>query len=87
MKIITYKFDDSRETLETKPASSVGKNPGLVLGSNPKVKPKLDEVGDRTDWGRVAKGERRNQITYDANGNIISQRNAPVGKIIPYNSL
>ena len=84
---ITYKFDDSRETLETKPASSVGKNPGLVLGSNPKVKPKLDEVGDRTDWGRVAKGERRNQITYDANGNIISQRNAPVGKIIPYNSL
>lgn len=84
---ITYKFDDYRETLETKPASSVGKNPGLVLGSNPKVKPKLDEVGDRTDWGRVAKGERRNQITYDANGNIISQRNAPVGKIIPYNSL
>ena len=84
---ITYQFDDSRETVETKPASSVGKNPGLVLGSNPKVKPKLDEVGDRTDWGRVAKGERRNQITYDANGNIISQRNAPVGKIIPYNSL
>ena len=84
---ITYQFDDSRETVETKPASSVGKNPGLVLGSNPKVKPKSDEVGDRTDWGRVAKGERRNQITYDANGNIISQRNAPVGKIIPYNSL
>ena len=85
---ITYQFDDSRDTLDTKPASSVGKNPGLVLGSNPiKVKPKLDEVGDRTDWGRVAKGERRNQITYDANGNILSQRNAPVGKIIPRNSL
>jgi hypothetical protein len=85
---ITYQFDDSRPALDTPPASSIGKNPGLVLGSNPiKVKPKLDEVGDRTDWGRVMKGERRNQITYDANGNILSQRNAPVGKIIPYNSL
>lgn len=85
---ITYQFDDSRDTLDTKPASSVGKNPGLVLGSNPiKVKPKSDELGDVTDWGRVAKGERRNQITYDANGNRLSQRNAPVGKIIPYNSL
>jgi hypothetical protein len=84
---IKYQFDDSRDTLETQPASSVGKNPGLVLGSNPKAKPKLDEVGDRTDWGRVQKGERRNQITYDASGNIQSQRNAPVGKIIPYNSL
>jgi len=84
---IAYQFDDSRDTLETQPASSVGKNPGLVFGSNPKVKPKLDEVGDTTDWGRVEKGERRNQITYDTNGNIQSQRNAPVGKIIPYNSL
>jgi hypothetical protein len=85
---ITYQFDDSRDTLDTQPASSVGKNPALVLGPNPiKVKPKLDEVGDRTDWGRVTKGERRNQITYDANGNILSQRNAPVGKIIPLNSL
>lgn len=85
---ITYQFDDSRDTLDTKPASSVDKNTGLVLGSNPiKVKPKLIEVGNRADWSRVEKGERRNQIIYDTSGNILSQRNAPVGKIIPRNSL
>jgi hypothetical protein len=83
---ITYQFDDSRPTLPTLPGLSIGKNPGLVLGLNPTVKPKLDEVGDRTDWSRVAKGERRNQITYDTNGNILSQRNAPAGNILPVKS-
>lgn len=89
---ITYKFDeveevDPRPTLETQPASSVGKNTGLVLGSNPlKMKPQLDKtyLKKELNWNMVDEGKRRNQITYDDDGNIISQRNAPLaGNIIP----
>lgn len=86
---ITYKFDDAREELQTKPGSSVGKNPGLVFGSNPlRKKPQLPDnpKEDRTDWGLVKSGTRRNQITYDEDGNILTQRNAPVGRVIPYNA-
>jgi len=80
---ITYQFDDTNTQLIIPASTTAGKAPTLT----PKDKPKLEEVGDRTDWGRVLSGDRRNQITYDDNGNVISQRNSPVGRIIPRNAL
>jgi hypothetical protein len=82
---ITYKFDDSREELQVKPGSSVPKNPEKL---QVKSKPQLPDnpVEDRTNWRLVMDKTRRNQITYDADGNILTQRNAPVGRNIPYNA-
>ena len=84
---ITYRFDevediDERPTLPTQPMSSVGRNTGLVLGSDPiRVKPELDKTYTKKElqsWDLVDEGKRRRQVTYDDDGNIISQGNAPL---------
>ena len=88
---ITYRFDDQRDLIEFKPgapASSVGKNTGLVLGSKPlKMKPQPDKTylkKELSNWDLVDEGKRRNSTTYDDDGNVISQRNAPLaGNPIP----
>jgi len=84
---ITYRFDeveeiDERPTLPTQPVSSVGRNTGLVLGSGPiRLKPELDKTylkKELQSWDLVDEGKRRKLVTYDDDGNWISQRNAPL---------
>lgn len=89
---ITYRFDNVEEvdpipTLPTQPVSSVGSNPGLVLGSTPiNMKPQPDKtyLKKELNWDMVDEGKRRKQTTYDSDGNWISNINAPLaGNIIP----
>jgi len=84
---ITYRFDevediDERPSLQTEPMASVGRNTGLVLGSDPiRLKPELDKTYTKKElqsWDLVDEGKRRRQVTYDDDGNIISQTNAPL---------
>ena len=94
---ITYRFDeqpdvDDRPALPTKPASSVGRNPGSVLGSGLiKPKPQIEKDDDKHVWQQVAEGKRRAVLDLDPDGTYVGQyktaRTAPIGKIIPYNSL
>jgi hypothetical protein len=88
---ITYRFTKNDEYPAFKKPNipyMQGPKSGVDYGLSPfPKKPQLNDVAeDVTDWGLVKKGIRRNLIVYDEDGNIISQTNAPIGRIIPYNA-
>lgn len=75
---ITYQFDDTNTQLIIPASTTVPKAP---LTSIPKDKPELDKTYTKkelTNWDLVDEGKRRRQVTYDDDGNIISQWNAPL---------